>query len=319
MIVRPNPDALMAGGLAQWLAAQDESRAQARKLVRQRRILAVLGALAVAAIVFLFERDPISPLQFAGGALFGGLAWAQAAKRPVTDKLKGGINGAIARALEMEFSLLALPGPEFQRIKRFRMVRSYDRSEFQDCWSGEIGDRSFRLYEAHLEDRQGSGKNQRWVTVFRGSVINVAFAREFLGTTLIERERSRRSWFGLGAEKEELEFDGSVLQRCAMVDPRFEDEFTVWSTDPVEGRYLVHPEYIERLIAVEQAFAGKEVRALFCGGDLTILVETGDLFESGSLEADQDRMLLERTIEQFGSLAELAARLNERPREAAPA
>ncbi len=79
-------------------------------------------------------------------------------------------------------------------------------------------------------------------------------------------------------------------------------------------RYLVHLEYIERLIAVEEAFAGKNIRALFNGGELLVVLESGNLFESGSLQASEDRMLLDRTIDQFDALASLASKLNERPR-----
>ena len=99
-----------------------------------------------------------------------------------------------------------------------------------------------------------------------------------------------------------------------MADPRFEDAFTVWSNDQVEARYLVHPEYMERLVAVEQAFAGDNLRALFREGQLLIVLESGNMFESGSLDAEDDRRLLERTIAQFAALADLAAQLNERER-----
>ena len=138
------------------------------------------------------------------------------------------------------------------------------------------------------------------------------FNRKFLGTTLVERERHRRSWFG--ALKESIKLGGIELARIDMVDPRFENAFAVWSNDGVEARYLVHPEYVERLIAVEQAYAGEKIRALFHEGDLLIALESGDMFESGSLDASDDRSLLERTIAQFTSLADLADRLNERPR-----
>ena len=90
--------------------------------------------------------------------------------------------------------------------------------------------------------------------------------------------------------------------------------FTVWSNDQVEARYLVHPEYMERLVAIEQAFSGDNIRALFREGELLIVMESGNMFESGSLDAEDDRHLLERTIAQFGALADLAARLNERAR-----
>jgi len=45
-----------------------------------------------------------------------------------------------------------------------------------------------------------------------------------------------------------------------------------------------------------------------------MLVETGDQFESGSLDASDDRARLIQTIDQFGALADLAHRLNEAPR-----
>ena len=70
----------------------------------------------------------------------------------------------------------------------------------------------------------------------------------------------------------------------------------------------------ERLIAIEQAFAGEKIRALFKGGDLLIVLESGNLFESGSLDATDDRRLVEQSITQFTTLSDLAMRLNERAR-----
>lgn len=51
-----------------------------------------------------------------------------------------------------------------------------------------------------------------------------------------------------------------------MVHPDFEDAFTVFTTDQTEARYLVHPTYIERLIALENAFQGKDIKTLFKDG-----------------------------------------------------
>ena len=132
------------------------------------------------------------------------------------------------------------------------------------------------------------------------------------GTTLIERDKRHRGFFG--GKKDSIEVNGTALRRVDMVDPRFEGAFAIWSDDGVEARYLVHPEYVERLIAVEQAYAGQDIRALFSGGELLIVIESGDLFESGSLDASQDAALLQKTIDQFGTLADLAQTLNERPR-----
>jgi len=149
--------------------------------------------------------------------------------------------------------------------------------------------------------------------VFEGSVLSIGFNRRFQSTTLIEPQGERRK-FLIGGEKDQATIGGIALERIDLTDPRFEDRFTVWSSDQVEARYIVHPEYMERIVAVETAFAGQDVRALFHEGDLLLTIKTGDLFESGSLDAGDDRALLEQSIAQFGSLADLAGKLNERAR-----
>jgi len=312
LIERPDPDALLAGELGQWLAGQQSLRDEAKAKVKNRRQLAIGGALVVAVFILVLTRDIEATLWFGFVLGAAGFAWAAAAGAPVTRAIKAQINGAIAKALDLEFSIDCAPGDEWQRASAFGMLPSNDKQSFEDRWSGNLGALPFQTYEAHCQEWRGSGKDRKLVTVFRGAVLSVAFTRRFHGTTLIEGDGKRRKWFG--GEKEEIELDGVVLQRCDMVDPTFEERFTVWGNDPVEARYLVHPEYIERMTAVEQAFAGRNLRALFCGGALTILLETGDQFESGSLEASDDRTLLARTIDQFCSLSDLAQRLNETPR-----
>jgi len=312
MIVRPDPDKLLAGELGTWLASQGDSRTDAKATARKRLGLGIAAALVVAFFTTLISGIG-DALKFGLFVAALGYAWGEMAKRKVVQRIKGGINEAIARALDMTFTPKIEPGEEFTRAKSFEMLPSYDRCKFEDCWRGTVGDRVFQLYEANLEVRTNS-ENREWRTVFAGSVITVAFARRFLGTTLVERAGRRKSFFGLGGEKEEITLGGIQLHRVDMVDPRFAEEFAVWSDDGVEARYLVHPEYIERLLAVEEVFDGQNIRALFCGGDLLLLLESGNLFESGSIEASDDRRLLQQTIDQFGTLADLAAKLNERPR-----
>ncbi len=312
MIERPDPDALLAGPLGEWLAGQQSLRDETRATVARRRRWGIIGAVVLGALALVLFQDIEATLwvgMMVGG---GGFVWAQAAAQPVTNAIKGQINGAVAKALELEFSLACTTGEEWQLACGYGLLPSFDRDDFEDRWSGELGSLPFQTYEAHCQEWRGSGKNRRLETVFRGAVLSVAFTRRFHGVTLIEGDGKRKRWFG--GEKEEVTLNGTPMQRCDMVDPAFEDRFTVWSNDPVEARYLVHPEYIERLSAVETAFAGKNLRALFCGGSLIMLVETGDQFESGSLDASDDRVRLIQTIDQFGALADLAHRLNEAPR-----
>lgn len=314
MIVRPDPDQLLRDGLGQWLAGQGDVRAATKARAAKIQTFGIAAACVVAVLIVMASGNIGAALQFGFFIGAGGLGIAEWSKRKTINTIKGGMNEAIARALDMDFAALAEPGLEFELARGFQLLPGYERSSFEDQWRGKVGEHAFQLYEAHLEEERNSGKSRHWVTVFRGSLITIGFARRFNGVTLVERAGRRKSFFGLFGDKDSITLNGVNLGKVDMVDPRFEDEFAVWSNDQVEARYLVHPEYVERLMAVEQAFAGEKVRALFHEGELLIVLESGNLFESGSLDADSDRTLLEQTIDQFGTLVDLAVKLNERPR-----
>ena len=312
MIEKPDASALMAGSLGQWLATQNASRSEAKVKSRRYTFYGVVGAVLFGAIAFVLSQNVQITAVVAGVIFAIGAGLAQVARKTVTDRIKSEINAAIAKALGLEFNARVTPGKTFARAKAFDLVPSYDDSHFEDLWWGVLGTQPFTLHEAKLTEEQGSGDNRRTVTVFAGSIMTVGFARNFIGTTLIERKSNHRGFFG--GLKQEIKLNGIALKLVDMVDPRFEAAFAVWSDDGVEARYLVHPDYAERLTAIEQAYSGENIRALFSEGELLIVLETGDLFESGSLYAGDDQAMLERTIGQFTSLAELGTKLNERPR-----
>ena len=315
MIARPDPDALLAGPLGTWLNDQAGLRAQTREKAQNRFYWAV-GAAALAVFVVVVRGGPV-PMALELGALIGagGFGWMAWTRRPVEVRIKAAINSAIAQALGLDYSTVVTDPQPFERACAFELLPSHDKASTEDQWSGPLGGQRFCLHEARLTEERGTGRDRRTVTVFAGVLMAVSFARQFSGVTLIRR-KSRglgliKSLFGAG---DSLTVNGRQLQRIDLVDPRFGDSFEVWSSDQVEGHYLVNPSYVERLIAIEQAFAGEKIRALFVDGELVIALESGNLFESGSLDATDDRKRLEQTITQFTSLADLAVQLNERPR-----
>ena len=312
MIEKPDAGALIAGPLGEWLAGQNASRGEAKAKAQRYTFYGVVGAVFCGIFALVFTQN-FQVVAFAAGLPFAiGAGLAQVARKTVTDRIKSEINAAIAKALGLEYSAKVTPGKTFERAKAFDLVPSFDDSHFEDLWWGVLGTQPFTLHEAKLTEEQGSGDNKRTVTVFAGSIMTVGFARNFIGTTLIERKSNHRGFFG--GLKANIKLNGVELKLVDMVDPRFEEAFAVWSDDGVEARYLIHPDYAERLTAIEQAYSGDNIRALFSEGELLIVLETGDLFESGSLNAEDDRVMLERTIGQFTSLTELATKLNERPR-----
>lgn len=305
-------DTLMQDGLGQWLDEQAAMRAAAREQAASRWTWGAAILMPVLAFVW-FGPDAFGAFRHLG-TLTAIVAVAWWGYQPIAEAkrtIKIGINAAIARSHGVEYSHDAEPGAEFGAARRYGLVPSHDRSEFEDRWFGTLTGHSFQLYEAHLEDRRGSGKNQRWVTVFRGVIIQMAFGRPFRSTTLLQRAGEHRKWFGLGGTKDSVSFEGHRLDIVDQVHPAFDAVFGLFSDDQVEARVLVHPSYVEHLLRLEQAFGSKELRALFAAGEVIIAVEGRDLFESGAMDASEDRMRVAEAAEQFAALAGLALAINQ--------
>lgn len=309
MINLPDVDTLMAGGLGDWLNQKIDERVKAREKVFYTRLTGVIISAVLAAIVLLAGWS----FQFGlmGAIVVGGLffAWANHIRQTMVNSLKQEMNGALARSLGIDYQVSPMSGPEFELACEYDLLPSYDDSYFQDQWHGTVGGTDFLLYETKLTEERGSGKNRRTVTVFEGVVLRFRFAREFIGTTLVRRDGFKFTLFG-----DAKSYGDQRLERIKMVDPRFEDAFDVYGNDQVEGRYLVHPAYCERLLELERDFFGEKLCALFHQGDLLVTIRTEDLFESATLDPAEDRTLLARTIEQFASVERLIETLNERAR-----
>lgn len=308
MIALPDVDTLMAGGLAEWLDGKTAERAEAKK--KMFSVIWIGGSICVVAFLIGLALD-LGGVGYMIAAVCGAATayFANKIRQAMVDVLKQEMNGALAKALQIDYSVAAFPGQEFDHAREFELLPDYDDRYLQDQWHGSIEGTDFLLYEAKLTETRGSGKNRRTVTVFEGVVLRFQFARPFLATTLVRRDGFKFTLFG-----DSKSYGGRELERIKMVDPRFEDAFDVYGTDQVEGRYLVHPAYCERLIDLEKEFDGEKLAALFLGGDLIVCLRTGNMFESATLDPSQDRALLSQTIGQFASIVRLVKLLNERPR-----
>src|SRR6185369_3828081 len=96
-----------------------------------------------------------------------------------------------------------------------------------------------------------------------------------LGVTVVRRDLG---WFNFMNR-----FGEGDLKRVGLEDPKFERDFEVYASDQVEARELVHPVFMERLLALESHFDGKRIRCAFQDGDLLLAVEGRDRFELGSM------------------------------------
>jgi len=217
-------------------------------------------------------------------ATFMGGAIGSSRLNNLRKEIKSGLLNRVAQALGLTYALQPIQPTRFDVFREHGMLPGYTRKSFEDHFSGEIHGSAFELYECKLEQRRKSGKTTTYVTVFQGALIRIEFPRTVEGVTIITRDAG---WFnglsGLGSKS----FGGKKLERVGLVDPTFEKIFEVYSTDQVMSRYLLTPSFMERLLSLETAMKGKRVRAAFderqSGGELLIAVETGNLFEPGSM------------------------------------
>lgn len=303
------------GVLGQWLASQQDMRSAAKAKAASRWTRGAAGLMPVLAF---FWFAPVVPRDIAMFASLGGAAlvgfWGYQPIAAAMKTIKIGINSAIAQSFGVSYAHDVEPGAEFGAARTYGLLPDHDRAAFEDYWHGALEGHPFGLYEAQLEEQRGSGKNRRWVTVFRGVIIRMAFGRDFRSTTLLERAGKHRTWLGLGGASEHVSFESHRLDRVDQVHPAFGETFALYSDDRVEARVLVHPAYVEHLLRLEDAFEAKELRALFKAGEVVIAVESDNLFESGAMDPATDRIRAERTAAQFSALAGLALAINQNDR-----
>jgi hypothetical protein len=164
------------------------------------------------------------------------------------------------------------PTPAFDYLDDVNLMPSWDDRKFEDMIQGERAGADFSLVECKLTEEQGSGKNRRTVTTFQGLLFHIRYPDRFLGRTVVARQGWSKGWFS-----------NKDLEKVDLTSVELERAFTVYSNDQVEARYLLTPDRMERLIALERHFKGGKLRGIFEGDHLTLALEAKDQFEAGSI------------------------------------
>ncbi len=278
---------LYASNIQPILAGNEVGRQAAMKTYTFRRNLGVAGAAAVGVATYAIWGDVLNALIFGGMAFAGAHYYAYQPLAVVETATKSQSLSAIAKAIGCQFQLGAFAPQALDNFKELKLLPSCDRSSYTDCFAGAYGGCAFTFYEGHLEDRVQTKNGSRWVTVFRGQLIRIAFPKKFHGTTIVRRDAGLFNFMQRWATE---------LQRVGLGDSRLEKAFEVYANDQVEARYLIHPVFMERLLALETQFKGKRLRCAFTEGDLLIAVEGGDKFEIGSMFSKLDDIERARAI-----------------------
>lgn len=313
------------GELEPWLAEREARRRTAiRRLLLggAGTIAAGLGVGAVLALLAL-------PIQLVGVAAIlsgaGVMAWASAPLRKLRKEVKTGLNTRLAAAYGLSYAPEPVSPARFGYFRDHGLIPHSDKRSFEDHFSGAAHGASFELYEAHLKQKRRSKNRTYYVTVFRGVLIRIGFARTIEGVTLVTRDQGIFNALDGWVKKT---FSGRKLERVGLVDPSFEKYFEVYATDQVMSRYLLTPSFMERLLKLEETLKGKKIRCVFDEaladgqgeGELLIAAETGNKFEAGSMFSPlDDRARVETLHAEIALIDEIIetllepARLDDHP------
>lgn len=259
------------------LAGMEEGRVLAAAKAKKGYLYGALIALIGAGFEFFFLKGPALVIS---GGIIGFITAVIMGNdlRVIGQKAKSMMVVPVAGEFGLDF--IEKPGRpvSMRAFEMANLLPGYDRDRYEDRLTGERNGVDFEFFEAHLEDkrttRDGNGRTKtRWVTVFRGQCLRFNFHKAFLGRTLVARDAGFFNRFG----------GRGGLKIAKLEDPVFEEAFSVYTTDQVESRFLLTPDFMQRLVDLEQTFQGGRLRCAFEGGEIFIAVEGGNLFETGSL------------------------------------
>lgn len=256
-------------------ALEVQETARLEVIAKIKKAVPIIAGITIAALaVAIYFRAPF--LAYAIITSMGvtvGFGGAQYMMREVKSGTKDNIVGGVCRFLGWTFTETIEEPANFEFFTYMDLVtRNYTRSSFEDMMSGEAHGAAFQFYESHLEKKEGSGKNRKWVTKFRGQLLALQFDQDFLGKTVVLRDS------GIFNRKKRGD-----MKRVGLVDPVFEKIFEAYGTDQVEARYLLTPTFMQRLVDLENSVDGKNIRFAFIGGQLLIAIETANRYEPGSM------------------------------------
>jgi hypothetical protein len=276
------------------LATHETARLDAVKRQKQFGVYAVLAAVAIGLVDLLVIQNGML-VALAGVVGFGLWAWGSGPLNALGKQTKLMLVDPVSREFGMTFEHELGGEPvEMIRLRNLGLVPSWDRAKYEDRLTGQRGDAPFQFFEAHLEDKRTTTDSRgrtrtTWVTVFKGQCLAVRFPKPFSGITKVYRDAGMMNAFMKLGVKE---------PRVRLEDPVFEKAFEVFGTDQIEARYILTPDFMERLLALEKAFDGKKLRCAFSGGEMFLAVEGKNLFEPGSMHRPMDDLGRVREILQ---------------------
>jgi hypothetical protein len=218
----------------------------------RRRNRVIIAGVVIAALTLLVHSRWIPDFRvFIGGGALILLAFAREQKmlsktykaivvRRVVSALGHGLTYSAASSLTRE---------HFLSMDLFE--KRCEQWSAEDEVSGRKNEVSYAFHEAHATRTEGSGKNRRTVTIFRGVILRLDFNKNFRGHTVVVPQAESDILFGLLGESERRRSKQIVRLESA----EFESVYSVYGTDDQEVHYLLTPKLMELVMRARQTIS----------------------------------------------------------------
>jgi hypothetical protein len=121
-----------------------------------------------------------------------------------------------------------------------------------------------------------NGKKTTWHTIFSGIFMVADSNKNFAGKTLILPDTAEKYLGGFGKWLQK-QAGNPVGELVYMENVKFEKEFAVYSTDPVEARYLITPKIQEQIFNMKKLLR-KDLRLSFVNNHVYLAISRNDIF-----------------------------------------
>ncbi len=278
--------------LPRLIEGETQRQEVVRKVKREIPILAVIAVVVISGL-FLQFRHPMVLVMGGVFSIIGLMSYAQSITASIKANVKYNMVHGVCNYLGWQFSPDVEQGPDLIVITDNGLLpQIYHRIAYEDQIVGHLSGTDFSALECHMERKIETDKGHRWDTVFRGMVIQIDFHRDFLGRTVVLRDK------GFFNKRQ-----NAGMQKVGLVDPVFEAIFEAYGTDQVEARYLLTPDFMQKLVDLEHSVDGKNIRFGFLNGFLYITLETPDRFEAGSIYKPlMDEARMQRILDEVSAL-----------------
>ncbi len=209
-------------------------------------------------------------------------------------------------------------------LKDSELFPEFSQRNTYDSFKGKYKDTDFEVSEIHLFNEYGGGGKKIIISTFKGVVIKFDINKEFKGKTIISSKSdfmTKRRFRGvyiicayflllslislktqpamalvpflfavilyvcdLLYTRINKNVFNADLKEIKLEDIKFSKKYSAYSTDQIEGRYLVTSAFMERFQNLQTAFGTNKIKCSFNNNCLMFAISTWkNLFEIGGL------------------------------------